>query len=319
MIKKWAGAFLLLFTLFFTQTLHIEAQATNILTFEELNIQVMPEFAFHPEDKKKDKPALLVGYHGTLMNKSDVLQKGKIEIPLPTNEKNFKIGFAADYNRDGTEMLEIEYEIDKKNGLISWETSEEIHPGELYKFVIEYYTDQIVVNDETKKLTYNYTNFADTGLVNITILEPLKSEDFKIVPTAEAHQQNPYGMNMFMYSLQGLAANEKKTFNIGYSRAENTPTMEIINEMVGDASSKGEATVKKNETLSTPLVAGVVGGSSILVGLLLILLLRKKKKVDKPTHSTDGHEEKKARLRSMLLEGQITEEEYKELMKRMGA
>lgn len=318
---KWSAVrFLLLSMLLVMPTQWAQAEeTTNVLSFEELQIQVMPEFSYHPEDKKQDQPALLVGYHGSLMNKSDQPQKGKIEIPLPMKEKNFRIGFVADYNREGTEMLEIEYELDKKNGVMTWETHEEIQPGEMYKFVIEYYTDQITAKVEAKKLKYSFSSFANIGLVSITFLEPLKTESFTIAPAAEEHQQNPYGMNMFMYQLQGVKPGQKQTYEVNYSRAEKTPTMDIINDMAGQSTTK-DTTVKENKTMSTELVTGVVVGSSLFLGSLLIILLRKRKpQAAKKSLKDDSRQEKVRRLRAMLVDGSITEEEYEQLMKKMGA
>ncbi|MFE8703340.1 hypothetical protein ACFYKX_22525 [Cytobacillus sp. FJAT-54145] len=296
------------------------AEENQVLSMEELEIQVMPEFAYHPEDKKEKQPTLLVGYHGTLMNKTEQPQKGQIEIPLPTKEKNFRIGFVADYNRDYTEMNEIEYELDKKNGLISWETSEEIYPGELYKFVIEYYTDQIKTSEDGKSFSYEYKSFADIGITSLIILEPLKAENFKMTPAAESHQQNPYGMNMFMYQLQGMERDEVRKFEIEYKRAETRTTMDIINEMAGN-SSESEGVTKENKTLPVVMSISVVGGISILSGAVLMFLLKRKRKIKKPANQvTDQHpnEDKKARLRAMLIEGSISEQEYNDLLKKIG-
>ena len=79
---------------------------SNVLNMEELTIQVMPEYSYHPKDKKNNPP-LLVGYHGALKNNAEEAQKGQVVIPLPMDEKNFRIGFVADYSRDLTEMNEI--------------------------------------------------------------------------------------------------------------------------------------------------------------------------------------------------------------------
>lgn len=127
----------------------------NILTFEELSIKVMPEFAYHPNDEKKEHPPLLIGYQGTMLNQTDQPQKGQIEIPLPMDEKNFRVGYVADYSSDLSKVYEIEYTIDEDKGTISWTTSEEIQPNEVYKFVVEYYTDKLTVDKEKSHLTIN--------------------------------------------------------------------------------------------------------------------------------------------------------------------
>ncbi|QED49035.1 hypothetical protein [Cytobacillus dafuensis] len=292
-----------------------------ILKLEELNIQVMPEYALHPKDKEKSTPSLLIGYHGTLKNTTENPQKGQIEIPLPVNEKNFRIGFVADYNRDLSEMNEIDYKIDKKAGIISWETSEDIQPQEAYKFVIEYYSDQIKTDEDKKSLSYHFKSFTDIGLVSVIFLEPLKTENFTLTPAADSHQENGYGMNMFLYQYQGMKLNEEKEFKLEYNRSEAKTTIELMEEMAGN-SPHGEGAVKKNETLPIGVTISVVGGISILSAILLVIFFKKRKK--KPnvkkneTNKVNEFELKKSRLRTMLLEGSITEEEYKELLKKIG-
>jgi hypothetical protein len=289
---------------------------SSILKMEELNIQVMPEFSYHPSDQEQNHPPLLVGYHGTLMNQTENPQKGKIEIPMPMNDQNFRIGFVADYNRELTEMNEIEYKIDTTTGTIAWETSEEILPGELYKFVIEFYTSSLKVDSEKKTLSYEFTSFADIGLLSLVVLEPLNTDSFKLTPTAESHQQNSYGMNMFVYPFQGIKANETKSFQLEYKRAEEKTSLEMMNEMAGHPAN-GEGATKKNEILPVSTIIILLASTSIIGGILVFLFLRRKgRSIDSPVSKNNS--ERKARLRMMLLEGSITEAEYKELLKKIG-
>lgn len=288
----------------------------NVLNMEELTIQVMPEYSYHPKDKKKNPP-LLVGYHGALKNNAQEAQKGQVVIPLPMDEKNFRIGFVADYSRDLTEMNEIEYELDKESGTISWETSEEIQPQEIYKFVIEYYTDSIKETEDAKKLTYDFKNFADIGLMNLIFVEPLNTDSFKLEPASEQHQKNSYNMNMFLYQGQGMKPGEEMNISLEYKRADERTTAEIMEDMAGDAKKAG--TVKQNEEeMPLWLVITVVGSVTVLAASLLIFIMRKKKAQPVKSGGSNDFESKKAKLRGMLVEGSITETEYNELIKKLG-
>lgn len=288
----------------------------NVLNMEELTIQVMPEYSYHPKDKKKNAP-LLVGYHGALKNNAEEAQKGQVVIPLPMDEKNFRIGFVADYSRDLTEMNEIEYELDKEKGTISWETSEEIQPQEIYKFVIEYYTDSIKENDDKMSMTYDFKNFADIGLFNLIFVEPLNTESFKLEPASEQHQKNSYNMNMFLYQSQGMKPGDEKNISLEYKRTDDRTTAEIMENMAGDAKKAG--TVKQNdEKMPLWLVITVVGSVTILAAILLIFIMRKKKAQPVKRGANNEFDAKKAKLRSMLVEGSITEAEYNGLIKKLG-
>jgi hypothetical protein len=310
-----------LFLLFIFQ-LPDAARADNtsgVLKMEELTVQVMPEYSYHPKDKKKKNPPLLVGYHGALKNNAEKAQKGQVVIPLPMDEKNFRIGYVADYSRDLTEMNEIEYELDKERGTIAWETSEEIQPQEIYKFVIEYYTDSVKEKEDTNTLTYNFKSFAEIGLLNLIFIEPLKTESFKLEPEAEQHQKNSYNMNMFLFQSQGMKSNEEKNIKLEYKRSETKTTAEIMEDMAGD--SKKAGTVKQNEEkMPLWIVILVVGGISVSAAFVLLLVM--KKKTAKPRNKTISketeNEAKKTRLRTMFMDGSITEAEYNALLKKLG-
>ncbi|MBT2644050.1 hypothetical protein J7I80_17540 [Bacillus sp. ISL-41] len=312
---KLLSAIILIFIFQLPDKGNAEAKS-NILNMEELTIQVMPEYSYHPKDKKKDAP-LLVGYHGALKNNAEEAQKGKVVIPLPMDEKNFRIGFVADYSRDLTEMNEIEYELDKEKGTISWETSEDIQPQEIYKFVIEYYTDSIKEKDGKKSMTYDFKNFADIGLFNLIFVEPLSTESFKLEPASEQHQKNSYNMNMFLYQSQGMKPGDEKNISLEYKRTDDRTTAEIMEAMAGDAKKAG--TVKQNdEKMPLWLVITVVGSVTILAAILLIFIMKKKKAQPVKSVAPNEFDAKKAKLRSMLVEGSITEAEYNELIKKPG-
>ena len=129
---------LLCFWLLFTPSHTLAEENQNILTMEEFSIKLMPEFAYHPNDEERVHPPLLIGYQGSMRNLSKLPQKGQIELPLPMEDKNFRIGYVADYSSDLSKVYEIEYIIDQEKGTISWITSEEIQPNDVYKFVVEF-------------------------------------------------------------------------------------------------------------------------------------------------------------------------------------
>lgn len=314
-----------LWTFVFCLSLMVTGSATaeetkDSLKMEELTVQILPEYSYHPKDKEGKRPPLLVGYHGSLLNNTDKAQKGKIQIPLPTKEKNFKIGFVADYSADMRDMYEIEYELDEKEGFISWETSEEIQPQELYRFVIEYYTDSIVDGDK-KTLDFHFESFADIGLMNLIFVEPLRTESFKLEPEAETHQKNSYNMNMFLYQVQGMKKGDEKSIKLEYERADDRTTTKIMEEMAGSAGMQ-QASVRNNEEkIPTWLIITVISIITVMSAILLVYFLKKysaktKTKLKQPKNKEENHA-KKAKLREMLLEGTITEEEYNELMKKI--
>ncbi|WP_342432685.1 hypothetical protein [Neobacillus sp. FSL H8-0543] len=242
----------------------------NILTFEELSIKVMPEFAYHPNDEKKEHPPLLIGYQGTMLNQTDQPQKGQIEIPLPMDEKNFRVGYVADYSSDLSKVYEIEYTIDEDKGTISWTTSEEIQPNEVYKFVVEYYTDKLTVDKEKKSLDYQFKSFADISLFNVSFIQPLMAENIVLDPEPEKKQTHADEEGIFSYNFQGLKAGDSKSFSMKYERSETKPTVEFVDdEPVQNKETKNDLNMLEIAAFS------VIG--LIAIGGMIILVKRRKK------------------------------------------
>ncbi|MEH7502193.1 hypothetical protein V7152_09120 [Neobacillus drentensis] len=246
------------------------AENESILSLEELSIQVMPEFAYHPNDKQKNNVPLLIGYQGSMVNNSDQPQTGKIEIPLPMKEKDFRIGYVADYSSDLSKSYEIEYIIDPEKGTISWTTSEEIGPKERYKFVIEFYVDSINVKKEMKSLQYQFISFADIELVNVTFTEPSDAKNVKLTP-APAEKGNHGGKeNTYSYLFQNVKAGEVKNFTLTYLRSESKPASELLNVQNIDIETK--------EKKATNLAIGAFSGIGVLSVGTLTYLIRKRKR-----------------------------------------
>ena len=125
-------------------------------------------------------------------------------------------------------------------------------------------------------------------------------------------------MNMFLFQSQGMKPNEEKHIVLEYKRAETKTTAEIMEDMSGD--SKKAGTVKKNtEKMPLWIVITVISGITAAAAAILIFAMKKSSATNRTeTAGVTGNEAKKAKLRSMLVAGSITEEEYNELLKKLG-
>lgn len=288
------------------------------LKMEELAIQVMPEYSYHPKDTKKNHPPLLIGYQGTFINTSMEAQKGMMKIPIPSNLKDIQIGFVADYSSDLSEMYEIEYEFDQEQGTISWETTNDIQPGDLYKFVIEFYSNEIKDKSNTKSFEYTFKSFADIGLVNIIFLEPLKTESTVIKPAPETHQENPYGMNMFMYQIPGMKTGDEKSYQLSYKRSSSNTTVELMNQIDPNKEEK-PAVPKKVESNELYIVIGGVGVFCLISAFIIIVFLKNKKRVPpkKEGRISSIQQDEKTIIRSRLIQGEISKEDYDQQVRKI--
>lgn len=298
-----------------------ETEKKDPFQIEQLNIQVLPEYSYFSEDDNKDQPPLLFGYHVTVINTSDTHQKAHIELPLPFKEKDFKINAVGEYSSDLEKVNEVEYKFNENTGIVSWETKEEIEPQGTYKYVIEFYTNSIQESEGTKTFSYHFKSFADIGTVNLTFVEPLMTDSFTLEPTPEKHQQNSMNVNMYSYSFQGLKSGEEKTILMNYERIESRTTSELLLAMA-DSDYHHGATEKQVIKVPGWKIAIVVGSVTLIAAAILLVILRsrsKKLKVNSEDNKNDSKEEvRKSQLRSMLLEGRISEEEYRELINKTG-
>jgi hypothetical protein len=252
----------------------INAEETqNILNMQELSIKVMPEFTYHPNDVNKEHPPLLIGYQGTMLNQSDQPQKGQIELPLPMGDKNFRIGYVADYSSDLSKVYEIEYIIDQEKGTVSWTTSEEIQPNDVYKFVVEFYTDTIIVEKEKKSVAFQFKSFTDVGLFNVTFIQPLQAKNIELNPAPEEKKTHADEEGVYSYNFQGLKAGEEKSFELSYDRSETKTTIELMETEEQQPIEKEEN--KKGSIFS---IAAVSGAGLLFAGAFTLFLKKSRKK-----------------------------------------
>jgi hypothetical protein len=272
-MKKQLFTIIILLSLLINPSFSSAEEGKNPLSMEELSIKIMPEFAYHPNDVKKELPPLLIGYQGTMLNHSDQPQKGQIEIPLPMNDKNFRIGYVADYSNDLSKVYEIEYIIDQEKGTITWTTSEEIQPNEVYKFVVEFYTDTINVEKEKKTVSYQFKSFTDIGLFNVSIVQPLKAKKVELTPAPEEKKTHADEEGVTSYNFQGIQAGDEKSFTLTYERSETRPSVELIDQK--------EQPIENVENKSgySILSFGAVGGAGLLAaGTFTFFMKRKREK-----------------------------------------
>ncbi|MED0687510.1 hypothetical protein [Anoxybacillus ayderensis] len=256
--------------LFYICSIYSVAAQENVFVLENALIQVMPEYANHPNDRS-NKPSMLVGMHLSFRNVSEQKQKGAIVIPLPTKEKGFRIGYVAQYVNDEPE--EIDYVLDLEKGYISFEVNKEIQSNERYDVVIEYYTKNIKLEKKKRTITYTYHHLLPIEHMKIIFYQPLKADSFKIIPSPQYYEENSYGMGMYLYEFTKLKQGDVKTFDITYSREDMRSTYELLNEYHGNQKEQ------KNKTLPPMLVASaVVGGSFFSITTVIFTLYKRRMK-----------------------------------------
>ncbi len=283
-------------------------KAEESLRMNELKVEIMPEYNYHPDDKDKKDLPVLIGYHGTLENVTGKSLKGQVSIPLPMNAKNFRVGFVGEYSADRKDIAKVEYTIDENTRTISWEAKNELEAGKLYSFVIEFYVTGMNVKDATRNFNYTFESFAPITNLTINVVAPLNTETIGLSPDSQSQSKNSYGMDVFNYQFSNVKTLDKKAINIEYKRKETRTSLEILSEMEGKAHQQLQTRDNTFPEQTSYIMTAL--GSIVACGGVLIFLMRRKVK--------PNVNEKQLRLQYMLRQGMVNKKEYNELLKRIG-
>jgi hypothetical protein len=311
--------------------------------YTDMQIQVMPEFDY-PENWPKDTPSLLVGQYGTFTNKSGQDFDGKIEMSLPVNEDGFQAYLVAEFPEDNKPEVQRPFDVDKEKGIISWKPSKAIKKDESYRFVIEYYTSSVDVKDN-RSFTFEYTNPAEIGTLDVIFYAPMDSKEIKLEPKASNNSKSEYGEELFYYQYKDVKVGESYTYTFSYQKDGFKSTLDAINEKQppndeNHSGVNGSATdqISGGSGGDRPLIgmggAIVIAIAIIIAGVFVYLGLKGKSQSAPKTATTkaENHHPKKQQvkkenkaisvddkkeLRKKLLAGKIDQETYDEEMKKL--
>ncbi|MCT8136332.1 hypothetical protein H1D32_00145 [Anaerobacillus sp. CMMVII] len=327
-MKKLVRGFVLLVAVLLLQLTILppnEALSDNQdMSLTQLNIKVMPEF-INPEGWDYNIPSLLVGYHGTFVNNSDLPFTGEIKFSAPTHLESFTPGFVAKFeNYEDTNPVEEDYTVNLEEGYFSWIPQNPIAPGEEYYFVVEYFVAAIegVVD---RSFTFEYAADFDVENMSIDVYAPYRVENFKIDKEADLNSMT-FGLEFHMYEYTDVKQGEVYDLTVSYTKDNIVTTMEALNDFSApdDDAHAGmfqPAPTQNSGFLSTENVIMLIL-ILVFVGAFVFLILRKKKDTPKEVIKTPkkivNKEEEIKRLRKMLADGAIDEKMYKEKRAKLG-
>ena len=346
--KKWVA--MIVIASFLTSFISSKASAETTFQaekfpFKEMQVQVMPEFDYPEDWKSRDVPSLLVGEYGTITNKSGQDYDGKIEIPIPANDKGFEAYLVAEFPEQNKPEVQRPYDVDKVKGIVTWTPAKAIKNNETYQFVIEYYTKTIVVKDQ-KNFTYQLSNNAQIEQLDVIFYAPMKAKDITLEPKTENNSKSEYGEELYYYQYKNVKAGENLKYSFSYKKEGTESTMEAINKQAPpndenhtgvtatDQVTKGAASGSSKRPIIGIGGASIIGFAIMIAGLFVYLGMKgnakhggsearstKHKQQTKPTasrkESKSSNAEEKKELRKRLLTGKIDQEMYEEEMKKL--
>lgn len=346
MLKKmWAA--LVILTFFFSGLFLPKAKAESLFQPEkfpmpEMQVQVMPEFDY-PEGWSRDNPALLIGMYGTITNKSGQDFDGKIEIPVPAKDKDFQVNLVAEFPDPNKPEVQRPFDVDKEKGLVTWKPANPIKNNESYKFVIEYYSKTIDVNDK-KSFTYEFANQSAIDQLDVIFYAPMNAKEIQLEPKAQSNEKSEYGEELYYYQYKNVGGNQSLKYSFSYKKDGTESTIEAINKQQppNDANhaglTNGTATdqVTSGKSSSNQPIIGI--GGAVIIGIAIVIagvfvFFGLKGKVNVTTRNKQSkvqpkkqivkkdvkslHAEEKKELRKKLLTGKIDQETYDEEMKKL--
>lgn len=346
--KKWMALFVIasfLSSLFIPKANAETAYQAEKFPIKEMQVQVMPEFDYPENWGTRDVLSLLVGQYGTITNKSGQDYEGKIEIPVPANDKGFEAVLVAEFPEENKPEVQRPFDVDKEKGIISWKPAKPLKNNETYKYVIEYYSRTIDVKDK-KRFTYELVNNADIEQLDVIFYAPMNASDIQLEPKAQDNSKNEYGEELYYSQYKNVKAGENLTYSFSYKKDGTESTMEAINKQQppNDENHSGVTATDQvksggGNNTKQPIIgvggASIIGIALIIAGLFVYLGLKantqsshkaakgtkhNKQQPKKPTEkkvNKGSNAEEKKELRKKLLTGKIDQEMYDEEMKKL--
>ncbi|WP_254660778.1 hypothetical protein [Bacillus sp. FJAT-27225] len=322
---------------------------TEKFPYEEMQIQVMPEFDY-PENWPKEEPSLLVGQYGTITNKTGGDFTGKVEIPVPVNEKGFQIYLVAEFPSPEKPEVQRPFEVDKERGVVVFRPQKPIKKDGTYSFVVEYYSNPLSVKGSEKSFKYEYKAPSAIETLDVIVYAPLKSTDIVMDPKPASTQKSEYGEQIAFYQQKGVKQGDAIKYGIFYKKEGNASTLSMIDtakapndenhsgqtatdQVVGAAANNGGGNGNGDRPIIGAAGGTIIGASIIIAGMFVFFGLKnraenrnhpapKKKTKDKKPAETqkkknDLNVDEIKELRKKLLSGKIDQEAYDEQVKKL--
>ncbi|MBB5174797.1 hypothetical protein [Texcoconibacillus texcoconensis] len=326
--QKWLIASVVaIFSLTILQVNAVLGNEQESLIYEDLNVQVMPEYAL-PDGWDEERPNMLIGHHAILTNEGDSEFQEELSIHAPVDNPDFFPAFVGEYD-DEDQLAAVEFTIDEKNEEIVWTPEQTIHPGETYQYVIEYYYYPFEIEDQTSYSFTFETNYP-TKEATVAIYTPYGAENVEI--NHESDEQSEMMMvPVDGYRFSDLPVGEHEYFEVSYEKEDPITTIDALakyeapdddmhamfqNDLDNDTELGPTATMISTENSILISVSFVVAGSLFYLGM------RQKYRAPQQSNHTNAKTKKgrikevdqegeKQKLKQQFLDGEIDEETYR--------
>lgn len=341
MLKKQLSRFLVLVTMLalgvvgpLSSVAFAEGEAFNAKKFPMTNmyLEIAPEYD-QPAEWPKDEPSMILYQKATITNMSGSNYAGPIEVLVPSKEKGFQVLSVGEYAADAknnTDATTLEYKLDSEKGVVTFTPSKPIADKGSYTYGVSVIYNPFKVDGAKKSLEVAYKAPANITEFDISIYAPINAKKPQVDPKPD-EQKEVSKEQVFTYHLHDVVkAGDVKTFKVSYEKADNKTTSQWTKE---NGTPKDNKTTSKTPTTKLDTnVALIIGGAILIFGVILFFGIRGKKVNQTTTRQQKRNEARKQQadhksyqsaavkkkvLRKLLVDGEITEEEFAEEMKNL--
>ncbi|MDF2558154.1 MAG: hypothetical protein K0R71_1982 [Bacillales bacterium] len=341
MLKKQFSRFLVLCTVFAMSILgplssiaFAEGEAFNAKKFPMSNfyLEIAPEYD-QPAEWPKDEPSMILFQKATITNMSGSNYAGPIEVPVPAKEKGFQVLSVGEFDpkaQNNADSTPVEYKLDSEKGVIVFTPSKPIADKGSYTYGVSVIYNPFKIDGAKKSLEVAYTSPANVVEFDVAIYTPINAKNPQVDPKPDK-QEEKNKEQVFTYHFHDVVkAGDVKTFKVQYEKADNKTSNQWIQE--NGAPESNTSTSKTPTSALDTNVALIIGGAILIFGLILFFAIKGKKGSQATTRQQKRNEARKNQtdnksyqsaavkkkvLRKLLIDGEITEEEFAEEMKNL--
>jgi hypothetical protein len=343
MLKKHLSKLLVLSTLFalsivgpLSSVALAEGETFNAKKFPLSNmyLEIAPEYD-QPAEWPENEPSMILFQKGTITNMSGSAYSGPIEVQVPSSEKNFQVLSVGEFSaksESNTDSTTVEYKLDSEKGIVTFTPTKPIAKNGSYSYGVSVIYNPFKVDGAKKSLEVKYKAPADIVEFDVAVYAPINAKDPMVDPKPDK-QEEKNNEQVFSYHFHDkVKAGDEKTFKVNYEKEDNVTTNQWIQEN-GEPEGDGATTTKTPTSTLDTNVALIIGGAILIFGILLFFGIRGKKGSQVNTRQQKRNEARKHQttekkssnsvavkkkvLRKLLIDGEITEEEFAEEMKNL--
>ena len=285
------------------------AKKDNPLKISNMEISVMPEY---------DTQDVLVLYTVNYVNTSNQVYNGEIRFPVSKGSTNNIVIETATVNDN---HLQVKVEDKGDFAEFVWQPTQPIQPNASYPIHLEYYYNPLP-GTGNKAFTYGLRTIMLVEQAKINVLQPQRASNFKMEPSGQLLGQNNQGFQVYGLNYFGLKPGEKKEFKVSYTKDDPNPSVQAsaATQAGGQSGPEGESQLTSIAVV-VPLIALVA-----IIGIIAVKAADNREQIspvakrrEQKQRGREAPDNKnllkdKKKLRQMLLNGEISEDTYHELL-----